>query len=65
MQNLLDDAKAKNPQNPDTIHCPVCTQVPGGSSSSLPLFFYPSKVQNVIKELEERHKLCKICRSNA
>ncbi|KAK2167345.1 hypothetical protein LSH36_29g07004 [Paralvinella palmiformis] len=60
LQRLLDDAKAKNPQNPDSIRCPVCsqtTQVPGGSSASLPLFFYLSKVQNVRKQLEERHKL--------
>ncbi|KAK2138791.1 hypothetical protein LSH36_2407g00009 [Paralvinella palmiformis] len=60
LQHLLDDVKAKNPQNPDSIRCPVCsqtTQVPGGSSASLPLSFYLSKVQNVRKQLEERHKL--------
>ncbi|KAK2147785.1 hypothetical protein LSH36_535g00011 [Paralvinella palmiformis] len=66
LQHLLDDAKAKYPQNPGTIPCPVCsqkTQVPGGSSANLPLFFYLSRVHNIRKELEERHKLCKICRS--
>ncbi|KAK2167357.1 hypothetical protein LSH36_29g10011 [Paralvinella palmiformis] len=50
----------QNPQNPDSICCPVCsqtTQVPGGSSASLPLFLYLSKVRNIIKQLEERHKL--------
>ncbi|KAK2143021.1 hypothetical protein LSH36_887g02010 [Paralvinella palmiformis] len=60
LQHLLDDAKAKNPQTPDSIRCTVCsqtTQVPGGSSASLPLSFYLLKVQNVIKELDERHKL--------
>ena len=66
LQHLLDDAKAKGPQTPDSIRCPVCsqtTQVPGGSSASLPLSFYLSKVQNVRKQLEEKHKLCKLCRS--
>ncbi|KAK2145491.1 hypothetical protein LSH36_678g02083 [Paralvinella palmiformis] len=55
LQHLLDDAKAKSPQTPDSIRCPVCsqtTQVPGGSSASLPLSFYLSKVQNVDNWLE-------------
>ncbi|KAK2158406.1 hypothetical protein LSH36_171g07035, partial [Paralvinella palmiformis] len=52
--------------DPDTIRCPICsqtTQVPGGSSASVPLFFYLSKVQNVRKQPEQRHKLCILCRS--
>ena len=66
LQHLLDDEQVENPQNPDALRCPVCiqtTHLPGGSSASLPLFFYLSRVQNIRKELEERQKFCKLCRS--
>ena len=39
LQHLLDDVKVTHPQNPDTIHCPVCartTRIPGGSAANLP-----------------------------
>ena len=67
LEYLLNDVKAKNLQNSTTIRCPVCTQqtqVSGGSAASLPLFFYASKVDNVRKEVAERHKVCKMCRTD-
>ena len=67
LELLLEKAEVKNPSNSGKICCPVCaqiTQVPGGSVSNLPMFFYASKVQDVRKEIEKRHVTCRMCKSD-
>ena len=65
LENLLVTARAKTPGT-SSINCPICNasvDIPGGSAAKLPLFFYVSAFLGVKKDIEDRHKICKLCKS--
>ncbi|KAK2151050.1 hypothetical protein LSH36_377g01046 [Paralvinella palmiformis] len=67
VENLLIKSQTVNSDCPGNVICPVCkakSDVPGGCAANLPIFFHSRKIEDVRKQLDERHTVCKICQTD-
>ena len=64
IQKVLDTARKHGPKTTDVIACPDCqapTTIPGGLVTNLPPYFTSRKIQDVIKQLTDKHSICRLC----
>ena len=52
---------------PDEIKCPICqtyATIPEGIVSNLPAYFPSSKLQSILKQMEPKRSICKLCEAS-
>ena len=64
IQEILTTTRKRSIKRTDDIRCPVCKKpatIPDGKVSRLPAYFPSHKIQDILKQIKEKHFVCKIC----
>ena len=66
IQEILTTARKNSMKSTDDIACPVCKKpatIPQGDVSNLPAYFPSHKIQDILKQVKQKHSICKICKT--
>ena len=64
IQEILITTRKNSIKRTDDIRCPVCkthATIPDGNVSNLPKYFPSHKIQDILKQIQQKHSICKIC----
>ena len=64
IQKIVNVTKKQSYKLTDDISCPTCKStvaIPGGAASKLPVYFKGDKVHDILKQMKQKHSICKIC----
>ena len=64
IQDILTTTRKNSSKRTDDIACPVCKKpvtIPQGDVSNLPAYFPSHKIQDILKQIKQKHSICKIC----
>ena len=66
IQEILTTTRENSMKRTDDIACPVCKKpatIPQGDVSNLPAYFPSHKIQDILKQVKQKHSICKICQT--
>ena len=66
IQEILTTTRKNSMKRTDDIACPVCKKpatIPQGDVSNLPAYFPSHKIQDILKQVKQKHSICKICKT--
>ena len=64
IHEILTATRKRSMKRTDDIACPVCktpATIPHGNVSNLPAYFPSHKIQDILKQIKQKHSVCKIC----
>ena len=64
IHEILTTTRKNSMKRTNDIRCPVCKKtatIPEGKVSNLPAYFPSHKIQDILKQIKQKHSVCKIC----